>query len=149
MLTEKIYEIFNETDDSFCVNVFVDFQKCFDTIDHEILLRKLQLYGVSRMALNLFRDYLSNRTQSVRIDDYTSSPRLITKGVVQGPILGPLLFLFFINDLPNISRNFTALLFADDTTLSFKCSSVQDCNVGCNSEIEKNFGIVFILKVEG
>ena len=138
-LTEKIYECLNEGDGSFCLNVFVDFQKCFDTIDHNILINKLFLYGITGTPLKLIKDYLSNRTQSVRINGVVSSPSPITKGVIQGSILGPLCFLFFINDLPNISPNFTSFLFADDTTLNFRCSSISECNEVCNREMDKFF----------
>ena len=119
LLMEKIYECFNAGDGSFCLNVFIDFQKCFDMIDHAILINKLRMYGVTGKALDLIENYLSGRTQSVRVCDALSSPRAIVKGVPQGSIIGPLLFLFFINDLANISENMTTILFADDTTLSF------------------------------
>ena len=139
MLTERIYECFNETDGSFCLNVFVDFKKCFDTIDHVILLRKLELYGITGTALNFISNYLSNRTQSVRTGNCTSPPLSITKGIFQGSKTGPLLFLYFINDLTNISRNFVPVLFADDTTISFKCSSISEANILCNNELQKFF----------
>ena len=139
LLTEKIYECFNNGNGNFCINIFIDFQKCFDTIDHDILINKLRLYGIDGSALCLLKNYLSNRTQSVRIHDTLSSTRPINVGVPQGSILGPLLFLFFINDLPNISNAFTSILFADDTTLSFNCSSIEQSNELCNTELNKFF----------
>ena len=139
LLTEKVYEAFNDLNGAFCINIFIDFQKCFDTIDHNILINKLRMYGIEGTALNLLKNYLSNRTQSVRIRDNISSARPINIGIPQGSILGPLLFLFFINDLPNISNAFTAILFADDTTLSFKCSTIEESNFICNTELHKFF----------
>ena len=117
----------------------MDFKKVFDTLNHTILLNKLNLYGVPSPGLDLISDYLSNRTQSVRIGNVTSSSRPINHGVPQGSILGPLLFLFFVNDLPNISETFTPVLFADDLTISFNCSSVAETNILCNEELEKLF----------
>ena len=71
-LTENIYDCLNRRDGSFCINIFVDFHKCFDTIDHAILIRKLELYGVAGPLLNLVKNYLTNRTQSVRIKESIS-----------------------------------------------------------------------------
>ena len=139
-LTENIYDCFNGRDGSFCINIFVDFHKCFDTIDHTILIRKLELYGITGNLLTLVNNYLSNRSQSVRIQNSVSSPLPITKGVPQGSVLGPLLFLFFINDLPNISNTFSPVLYADDTTLSFRCNSIPEANLICNQELQKFYG---------
>ena len=138
-LTDKIYGCLNEKGGSFCASVFVDFQKAFDTIDHEILFRKLEIYGITGVPLLLMKNYFSNRTQSVRIGNCFSSAKPLTKGVPQGSIIGPLAFLYFINDLPYISDFFSTVLFADDTTLSFKCDSPDQFNSISNVEMHKFF----------
>ena len=88
--------------------------KAFDTVNHAILLEKLQLYGFQNQALALIASYLSNRTQIVIIDGVKSDPRDISCGVPQGSILGPLLFILYINDLPNCLKNSKPFIYADD-----------------------------------
>lgn len=95
--------------------IFCDLRKAFDTVDHKILLNKLHNIGVRGVELNWFKNYLSNRKQFVCVDNSNSSLLDILLGVPQGSILGPLLFLIYINDLPKYSSLFS-LLFADDTT---------------------------------
>ena len=102
------------------ISFFLDFSKAFDTVNHSILLHKLQSYGIRDVALNWFRSYLSGRLQYVSLDGFNSQVHLIDRGVPQGSILGPLLFLIFINDFPNCSEFFKFTLFADDSTLTCK-----------------------------
>ena len=99
------------------IGLFLDFSKAFDTVDHEILLVKLHHYGIRGVMLDWFRDYLSNRTQCVVYDEVSSELMPVKCGVPQGSILGPLLFLLYVNDLPNAATNLFSVLYADDTNM--------------------------------
>ena len=107
------------------MSVLLDLAKAFDTVDVPILLSKLEFYGVRDQALQWFGSYLSNRKQFVCVNGVNSKTRQIFSGVPQGSVLGPILFLFYINDLPKAIQNSRITLFADDTTLSF-CDPDQD-----------------------
>jgi retron-type reverse transcriptase len=98
------------------IAIFCDLRKAFDTVDHKILLSKMSKLGIKGVELQWFRSYLTDRKQFVSINGKSSNLRDILIGVPQGSILGPLLFLIYINDLPLASSLYT-LLFADDTTL--------------------------------
>jgi hypothetical protein len=123
-------------DKEHCVAIFCDLRKAFDTVDHEILLTKLYNIGVQGQELKWFKNYLAGRNQFVVINGKSSSLREILLGVPQGSILGPLLFLIYINDLASISDLF-ASLFADDTKLLAKHSDPVLLNDFVNAEFKK------------
>ena len=118
--------------------IFIDLSKAFDTIDHDILLHKLAFYGIRNTSLNWFRSYLSERSQFVIFNETSSSLLPNTVGVPQGSILGPLLFIIYMNDLCNVTNNFKPILYADDTTLESPLCSfnfLESANTNVSLEI--------------
>jgi hypothetical protein len=107
--------------------LFIDFKKAFDMVDPKLLLYKLLNYGFSNDAIKLLEDYFLNRQQFTKLGDIYSDLVCIILGVPQGSVLGPLLFIIFINDLPDSLIDILTKLFADDTTLVFSHSDLDVC----------------------
>ena len=112
---------------------FIDFRKAFDTVDHSILLQKLYHYGIRGVAYDWFCDYLKNRTQLVSYHNIQSNYADISCGVPQGSILGPLLFLIYINDMAFVSTQLFSILFADDTNMFGTDNNLEALIVNVNT----------------
>ena len=133
-LTESIK---NSLDNKhFGCGICIDLQKAFDTVNHQTLLTKLKHYGIRGTTLTWFSSYLSNRTQCVSVNGHISSHLKITCGVPQGSVLGPLLFLIYINDLPKSSKKLSFYLFADDTNIYFESDNLSHLEKLVNNELK-------------
>ena len=116
---------------------FIDLKKAFDNVNHSILLKKLEHYGVRGVVLNWFCSYLKDRKQYVSVNGHTSKELKVTCGVPQGSVLGPIVLLVYINDLPTVSRILTFYLFADDTNIYYESSNTFDLQKQMNIELKK------------
>jgi len=119
------------------VGMYFDLQKAFDTVNHKILLQKLYGYGIRGIVHEWFRSYLSNRKQFVSINNIDSDLDNINCGVPQGSVLGPLLFLIYVNDIANASPNSGIRLFADDTNVFVYGKSLSETNFKAEGVVKK------------
>ena len=121
----------------FGCGLFIDFQKAFDTVNHSILIQKLEYCRIRGVGLDWFRSYLSNRKQYVSVNGKGSEQKSVTLGVPQESVSGSLLFLIYINDLPRVSKVLSFYLFADDANIYFKSSDIVHLQKVMNRELRK------------
>lgn len=117
--------------------LFIDLTKAFDTINHSILYAKLNSLGICGPTLALLQSYLANRTQVVNYGGVLSSPIITNQGVPQGSILGPLMFLIYINDLPSSLNSSDCILYADDTTIFSSDKDLNNLLAKLNTDVAK------------
>ena len=135
-LADQIYDSFDKN--LFTLGVFIDLSKAFDTVDHSILIKKLQIYGVLGSNISWIRSYLSNRKQFIQISPTEKTDFQTVKcGVPQGSILGPLLFLIYVNDLQQSSKLLNPIMFADDTNLFYSHENIFQLFSKVNFELSE------------
>src|SRR6218665_1859309 len=120
----------------YSVGVLFDLSKAFDTVNHDILLQKLYHYSIKGMQFHWFKSYLTERSQYICCKEASSSIKNIRYGVPQGSILGPILFLIHINDLPDVSNCLFFVLFADDTNVFYSHNSLDALFQIINTELK-------------
>ena len=134
-----VEDIVNATDNKkHTIGVFIDLKKAFDTIDHSILLLKLQLYGVRGIVLDWLSSYLNKRQHYVQYNNNKSNNMQIQCGIPQGSVLGPKLFILYINDICDVSKLLNFVLFADDTNIYLSGNDLNELVISMEQEMVKH-----------
>ena len=137
-LMESIERITDAIDNhQYAIGIFIDLRKAFDTINHNILINKLEKIGIRGMAIDWIKSYLDRRKQFVKLGNHSSNCFDIACGVPQGSVLGPKLFLLYINDICQVSRLLSMVLFADDTNVFCSGDDLDTLQKNINEELYK------------
>ena len=144
-LTDKVLKDIDEKNISLAI--FMDLSKAFDTLDHNILIKKLAHYGRNGTPLEWFTSYLTGRSQYVEIYDVSSNVLSLSTVVPHGSILGPLLFLIYMNGIPYCTKYFNFILYADDTTLSNTIQIASMSPLNMNNELAKVYDWLAVNKL--
>ena len=125
----------------FSTCIFIDFSRAFDSIDHDIFLRKLKLYGMSDNCVSFLSSYINSRTQCSRVNGYDSPNAKLECGTAQGSILGPLFFILYVNDiLKYLTNNKRLAMYADDTLLIGSGNTLESSIVACQEAMNEVYG---------
>ena len=135
-IIDSISDCFDNINKKYSCAITLDIKKAFDSVNHTILLNKLEHFGIRGVSHKLFSSYLENRKQYVCVNNVKSFLQRIKSSVPQGSVLGPILFLLYINDLPKALSS-TPRLFADDTFLLYSSNDIHQLKLLCNSEIRQ------------
>ena len=141
LMTDRIQKAIE--DKQYSCGIFLDLSKAFDTVDHRILLHKLEAYGIRGIVNEWFKSYLHNRRQFTTIGSMRSEEKIVKYGVPQGSVLGPLLFLLYINDFKNCSDLFDFHLFADDSNLFFAHKNLKHLEQLVNVHLSNIQTVIF------
>ena len=137
-ILDIVNNIHNSMDNGkYTCGIFIDLKKAFDTVNHSILVAKLENYGIRGLINTWFKSYLTDHQQSIEIDNHISKEEKTLCGVPQGSVLGPLLFLLYINNIYKCSSEFTFYLFADDTSIIYANNNLRTLESTVNSELAK------------